>query len=48
LVYVGGDLTNLQRVGGGTYYAELGGTARVVSNAAATGPQAASPTAPSP
>jgi hypothetical protein len=45
MLYVGCDWANLQLARGGTYYAELGGTARVVSNAAEAGTKAAHATA---
>jgi hypothetical protein len=46
MLYVGRHWANLQLIRGGIYYAGLGGTARVVSNAAAVGAQAAGPAAP--
>ena len=46
MLYVGRHWANLQLTRGGIYYAGLGGTARVVSNAAAVGAAAARPPAP--
>ena len=46
MLYVGRHWANLQLTRGGIYYAGLGGTARVVSNAAAVGAPAAGPAAP--